>query len=136
MQMPTPASYTLKRATKLPFDHAADRVRHELAAEGFGIPTEINVQALLHEKLGTNREPYLILGACIPTLADQALTTEPDLGTLLPCNIAIYQTNGHTHIAAIDPTQMLSIVNNDTLTPLANQIRKKLAAVVRRASGS
>jgi uncharacterized protein (DUF302 family) len=132
--MPTATSYTLSATTALPFDEAVERVRTELKAEGFGVPAEINVQALLREKIGADREPYLILGACIPQLADQALDAEPDLGTLLPCNVAIYQTNGETHIAAIDPDRMLSIVGNDELRPVATKVRERLLAVVTRAT--
>jgi uncharacterized protein (DUF302 family) len=132
--MPTATSYTLSATTALPFDEAVERVRTELKAEGFGVPAEINVQALLREKIGADREPYLILGACIPQLADQALDAEPDLGTLLPCNVVIYQTDGETHIAAVDPERMLSIVGNDELRPVATQVRERLVAVVTRAT--
>ena len=132
--MPTDTSYTLTTTTELPFEEAVERVRAELTAEGFGIPAEINVQALLREKIGADREPYLILGACIPQLAHQALDAEPDLGTLLPCNVAIYQADGQTHISAIDPERMLSIVENDQLRPVAAQVRQRLNTVVTRAT--
>jgi uncharacterized protein (DUF302 family) len=132
--MPTDTSYTLTTTTELPFEEAVERVRTELTAEGFGIPAEINVQALLREKIGADREPYLILGACIPQLAHQALDAEPDLGTLLPCNVAIYQADGQTHISAIDPERMLSIVENDQLRPVAAQVRQRLNTVVTRAA--
>ena len=132
--MPTATSYTLSATTALPFDEAVERVRTELKAEGFGVPAEINVQALLREKIGADREPYLILGACIPQLAHQALDVEPDLGTLLPCNVAVYQADGRTHISAIDPERMLSIVENDRLRPVAAQVRERLITVVTRAT--
>jgi uncharacterized protein (DUF302 family) len=134
--MPTETSYTLTSTTEAPFEEAVERVRTELNAEGFGVPAEINVQALLREKIGAEREPYLILGACIPRLADLALNAEPDLGTLLPCNVAVYQVNGHTHISAIDPERMLAIVGNDELGPVATQVREKLEAAVTRAAGA
>jgi len=134
--MPTATGYTLTVTTDLSFDEAVERVRAELAAEGFGVPAEIDVQALLREKIGTDRQPYLIVGACIPQLAHEALNAEPDLGTLLPCNVALYQADGQTHISAIDPERMLSIVGNDELGPVAAQVRDKLAAVVARASAS
>ena len=132
--MPTATSYTLSATTALPFDEAVERVRTELKAEGFGVPAEINVQALLREKIGADREPYLILGACIPQLAHQALDAEPDLGTLLPCNVAVYQADGRTHISAIDPERMLSIVGNGELRPVATQVRERLIAVVTRVT--
>ena len=86
------------------------------------------MQATLNEKLGVEQEPYLILGACNPPLAHQALVAEPDLGTLLPCNVVVYQRDGETHISAIDAERMLSIVGNDELAPIAAEVREKLAA--------
>jgi len=127
-------SYTLTATTELGFSDATDRVREELKNEGFGVLCEIDVQATLKEKLGVDREPYLILGACNPTLADQALQTEPDLGTLLPCNIVIYRHDGVTHISAIDAERMLSIVANRELAPIAAEVRSRMAAVVERAT--
>ena len=129
-------SYTLSTTTELGLAEAAERVRAELKAEGFGILCEIDVQATLKEKLGVDREPYLILGACNPPLAHQALEAEPDLGTLLPCNVVVYRDHGETHISAIDAERMLSIVGNDELQPVAAKVRGKLAAVVERASGT
>jgi uncharacterized protein (DUF302 family) len=128
--------YTLTATTQLDFAEAVERVRAELARESFGIPAEINVQALLREKLDADMEPYLILGACIPPLAHQALSSEPELGTLLPCNVVVYRRDGATHISAIDAERMLSIVGNDELQPIATTVRDKLAAVVARAAGS
>jgi uncharacterized protein (DUF302 family) len=127
-------SYTLSTTTSQPFETAVERVRVELKAEGFGILSEIDVQATLREKLGVDEEPYLILGACNPPLAHQALTAEPELGTLLPCNVVVYQRDGQTRISAVDAERMLSIVGNDSLASVAAEIRAKLAAVVERAS--
>ncbi len=128
-------SYTLSAVTAHPFDEAVERVRAELHTEGFGVLTEIDVQATLKQKLGVDREPYVILGACNPPLAHQALTAEPQLGTLLPCNVVVYERERQTHISAIDPERMLAIVGNDDLAPIATMIREKLAAVVERPSG-
>jgi uncharacterized protein (DUF302 family) len=131
--MPAAIQYTLSAATDLRFADAVERVRAELEAEEFGVLCEIDVQATLREKMGAEMEPYLILGACNPTLAHRALSVEADLGVLLPCNVVVYQRDGQTHISAIDAERMLSIVGSDELQPVAAQVRDKLAAVVGRA---
>lgn len=129
-------SYTLSATTPLAFAAAVDRVRAELKTEGFGVLCEIDVQATLREKLGVEGEPYLILGACNPSLAHQALQAEPDLGVLLPCNVVVRQRGGETHISAIDPERMLSIVDNDVLAQVAAEVKGRLGAVVERAAAS
>lgn len=126
-------SYTLTATTELGFTEAVERVRGELKAEGFGVLCEIDVQATMRDKLGIEREPYLILGACNPPLAHRALEAEPELGVLLPCNVVVYQEQGQTQLAAIDPERMLSIVDNPGLRPIAAEIRERLAAVIARA---
>ena len=125
--------YTLSATTSLAFGDAVDRVRAELKAEGFGVLCEIDVQATMREKLGVEGEPCLILGACNPPLAHQVLQAEPDLAVLLPCNVVVSQRDGETHISAIDPERMLSIVDNDELTPVAAEAKSRLGAVVERA---
>jgi uncharacterized protein (DUF302 family) len=127
-------SYTLTRTTPLDFQEAVEHVRAELKEQGFGVQCEIDVQATLREKLGVDGEPYLILGACNPPLAHQALEVEPELGVLLPCNVIVYERNGETRISAIDPERMLSIVGNDQLAPVAAGVKERLRAVVERAS--
>lgn len=130
----TDTVYTLSGTTSLGYAGAVARVREALEEEGFGVLTEIDVQATLKQKLGVESDPYIILGACNPPLAHQALETEPELGALLPCNIAVYRRDNTTHIAAIDAERMLSIVGNDHLEPIAAQVRDKLARVVDRAA--
>ena len=127
-------TYTLTTGTDLAFADAVSRVREELADEGFGVLCEIDVQATLEAKLGVEREPYLILGACNPPLAHAALETEPELGVLLPCNVVVYQEDGQTQISAVDAERMLSIVGNDQLADTAGEVRRRLSAVVDRAS--
>jgi uncharacterized protein (DUF302 family) len=127
--------YTLSEKTTLPFEEAVERVRQELQAEGFGVLCEIDVQATLNEKLGVDREPYLILGACNPPLAHEALEAEPELGALLPCNVIVYRRDGETHISAVDAERMLSIVGNGRLAPIAADVRRRLADVVARSAG-
>lgn len=132
--MSTATGYTLSATTTSSFAEAVDRVRAELTHEGFGVLCEIDVQATLREKLGVEQEPYVILGACNPPLAHQALGAEPELGTLLPCNVVVYERDGATHISAIDAERMLSLVDNPKLAPVAAEVRERLAAVVERSS--
>jgi uncharacterized protein (DUF302 family) len=126
--------YTLKETTTLPFGEAVEKVRAELAQEGFGVLCEIDVQATLREKLGVETGRYLILGACNPPLAHRALEAEPELGALLPCNVVVYERDGQTHVAAIDPERMLSIVGNEALAEVAAEVRERLGRVVARAA--
>lgn len=128
--------YTMTTTTRLPFADAVDRARAELKAEGFGVLCEIDVQATLAEKLGVEREPYVILGACNPPLAQRALETEPDVGALLPCNVVVYAHEGETRVSAIDAERMLSIVGREELAPIAAEVRERLARVVERLSAS
>ncbi|HET7855736.1 MAG TPA: DUF302 domain-containing protein [Gaiellaceae bacterium] len=126
--------YTLTATTDRPFADAVERVRAELKEEGFGVLCEIDVRATLQEKLGVDREPYLILGACNPPLAHQALDAEPDLGALLPCKVVVYELAGETIVSAVDAERMLSIVPNEALEPIAADVRRRLASVVERAA--
>jgi uncharacterized protein (DUF302 family) len=126
--------YTLRKTTTLPFGDAVQKVRAELAQEGFGVLCEIDVQATLREKLGVETGRYLILGACNPPLAHRALEAEPELGALLPCNVVVYERDGQTHVAAIDPERMLSIVGNEALAEVAAEVRERLGRVVARAA--
>lgn len=123
-------TYTLHGTTRLPFAEAVAKVRETLKDEGFGVLTEIDVQATLREKLGEELEPYLILGACNPPYAHRALQLEPDLGTLLPCNVVVYVADGETHISAVDPVAMLGIVGNAELDPVAAEIRARMERAV------
>jgi uncharacterized protein (DUF302 family) len=127
----THTGYTLGGTTALSFDEAVARVRETLKDEGFGVLTEIDVQATLKDKLGAETRPYLILGACNPPYAHRALELEPDLGTLLPCNVVVRtEADGATHVAAVDPVAMLGIVGRDDLEPIALEIRAKVARAV------
>ncbi len=130
----THGSYRVSATTELDFAEAVDRVRQELAKEGFGVLCAIDVQATLNQKLGVQRDPYLILGACNPKLAHAALQAEPELGVLLPCNVIVYEHAGQTHIAAVDAERMLSIVGNDALATTASEVRQRLTTVVNQAA--
>ena len=123
-------TYTLHGTTRLPFADAVAKVRETLKEEGFGVLTEIDVQATLQEKLGAEMEPYLILGACNPTFAHRALGLEPELGSLLPCNVVVYERDGATHVSAVDPVAMLGMVENPGLEPIGRQIRERVERAV------
>ena len=126
------ARYALTGETTRPLTDTVERVREELRVEGFGVLTEIDVKATLREKLDIDVEPYVILGACNPALAHQALEAEPDIGVLLPCNVVVYERDGVTHVSAVDAERMLSIVGSDELTRVAEDVRARLGAVVDR----
>lgn len=113
------------------FDAAIERVTEELAKEGFGILTVIDVQATLKAKLGKDIKPYRILGACNPGLADQAITAVPEIGLLLPCNVLVREDDeSQVHVSFMDPGAVLGLVNDAGVDPLADQVKKKLERVV------
>ena len=111
-------------------DEVLARTREALASEGFGVLTEIDVQATMKAKLDVDREPYVILGACNPPLAHQALEVEPDLGVLLPCNVVVYRTGGRTRVSAVAADQMLGMVGNPGLKPVAAEVGARLSRVL------
>lgn len=123
-------NYTISREMNLSFDEAVEKARTLLQEAGYGVLSEIDVQAKLQEKLDIEREPYLILGACSPPLANQGLDVEPEFGTLLPCNVVVHEQEGRTHVAAVEPETMFSVVDNEELGPIAEQVRKDLTHVV------
>ena len=103
------------------------RVRKALADEGFGVLTEIDVQATLRDKLGEEMPPYTILGACNPPLAHQALKADPAIGGLLPCNVVVRaHPDGGTELIAVDPDRMLGIAEEPALEGLAHEVSERL----------
>ena len=116
--------------TDLSFEDAVERCRESLAAEGFGVLTEIDVQATLKKKLGVDRDPYLILGACHPPSADRALTAVPGVGVLLPCNVTVSVESGHTIVRAMDPASAMGILEEPELAPVGNQVGAALRRVI------
>jgi len=124
----------MRREVALPYHQAVERVREELGTEGFGVLTEIDIKATLKEKIDVDFRPYVILGACNPTLAHQALSEETDIGLLLPCNVIVYQMDDpeHSLVAAIDPVTQLSITGNEKMTPMSQDVKARLTRVLER----
>ena len=122
--------YGCKKESTLPFKEAVGKVKEELAEEGFGILTEIDVKATLKKKLDVDYENYLILGACNPPFAYEALKAEKDVGLLLPCNVVVYEDGGKTFVSAILPTVAMEMIENQTLGEIAKQVEEKLKKVV------
>jgi uncharacterized protein (DUF302 family) len=110
----------------VPYEEAILRVKDALKAEGFGVLTEIDVRRTLKEKIDAEMEPYSILGACNPQLAHRALTTEPEIGLLLPCNVVVRAEGGGSCVEIADPKVMLGIVSNDALDAIADEAKQRL----------
>lgn len=106
-----------------PFAVAVDNVKTSLAAVGFGTLTEIDMQATLKAKIGEDIDPYVIIGACNPTLASRVLASEPQMGVLLPCNVVVRQTDVGVIVEALDPGLMATISGNSDIEPIAAEAR-------------
>ncbi|HQV40064.1 MAG: DUF302 domain-containing protein [Flavobacteriales bacterium] len=110
-----------------------ERTVEALKTEGFGVLTEIDLQATLKKKLNKDHLPHLILGACNPGFADQVVTLEPRISTMLPCNVTIRQLPDGSHeVAAIDPAAAMSAVKNPAIEPFAAQVRDALKRVIEK----
>jgi uncharacterized protein (DUF302 family) len=124
-------SYGFKRTVDGDVAAVEERVRSALAAEGFGILTEIDVAATFKAKLGIDFRPYKILGACSPPIAHAALDAEEDMGLLLPCNVIVYaRAKGRSVVAVLDPVQQLGISGRDDLGALAADVRARLKRAI------
>jgi uncharacterized protein (DUF302 family) len=119
--------YGLRVELPLDYDQAVERATAALKAEGFGVLTTIDVRATLKQKLGAEFRRYVILGACNPPLAHQALGAELEIGLLLPCNVVVYENGpGRSVVAAMAPLEAMSVVGNAALTPVAEQADRRL----------
>lgn len=123
-------SYYFSKILNLTFDESIVKVTEALKKEGFGILTEIDVQATLKKKLDVDFRPYKILGACNPPFAHKALESEDKIGTMLPCNVIIQQKENGVEVAAIDPVASMKAVNNDKLDEVAKEIQYKLKTII------
>jgi len=128
-------SYYLARISTRPFDAVVAETIDRLRAEGFGILSDIDVQATLRAKIGADVPRYRILGACNPQFAHEALRIEDKLGVLLPCNVIVRETGtGDVEVASIDPVASLERTGNPALAPLATEVRRRLANVIASVS--
>jgi uncharacterized protein (DUF302 family) len=118
-----------------PYEEAMERVTAALKAEGFGVLTEIDVKATMKKKLDAEFRKYAILGACNPPLAHRALSTELEIGLLLPCNVIVYEEDGGSVVSIVDPISMLGVVDSPALKPVADEARARLERVA-KALGS
>jgi len=125
------SNFGFGKIVELGFEEAIEKVTVEMAKEGFGILTVIDVQATLKAKLDKDMRPYRILGACNPVLAHQAITAVPDIGLLLPCNVLVREDDdGQVHIEFMDPGAVLGLVDDVRVDPLAGQVKQKLELVL------
>lgn len=113
-------------------DEARARVTEALAAEGFGVLSEIDVRSTLKKKLDLEFRPYLILGACNPDLAHRALTAEPQIGLLLPCNVVIQEADRGVVVSVANPRAMFGLVPNPKLQPVVSDVDKRLRRVLQQ----
>jgi len=124
-------SYYFSKTVRDDFDTAILKVTEELKKEGFGVLTEIDVQETLKKKLDVDFRKYKILGACNPNFAHQALSEEPFIGTMLPCNVIVQQQeNGKVEVSAVDPVASMMAVQNEKLGEVAGAVREKLRKVI------
>ena len=123
-------SYGTSVTVDLPFADAVGRIREALKGQGFGVLTEIDVTATLRDKLGEQIEDYIILGACNPPFAHQALGIDRSIGLLLPCNIVVRAIAGGTLVEALDPQVMVTVTGRPELKPVADEIARRLAGAL------
>jgi len=122
--------YSINFTVKGSFADVEAKITEELKKEGFGILTEIDAQATLKKKLDKDIKPYKILGACNPPFAYKAITAEPEIGVLLPCNVVLRQVeDGEIAISMMDPSPVMNMTTNDEIKSVANEVRAKLIKV-------
>ncbi len=124
------SNYGISKKVNLNFEEAVEKTISALKEKGFGILTDIDVKTTLKEKLGIDYKNYRILGACNPPRAHKALESEEEIGLLLPCNVIVYEGEDGVVVSAIDPVKAFSIVDNESLAPLAEEVRQMLTEVI------
>jgi uncharacterized protein (DUF302 family) len=124
------SKYAFGKSVDMGFEQAVGAVTQALAKEGFGVLTEIDVAATLKKKLGLERAPYRILGACNPQFAAKALEAEPQIGALLPCNVVVREDAGRTVVEFMDPHAVLELVGRPEIASIAGEVRARLERVM------
>ncbi len=122
--------YSISKKSSLSFSDTLEKTKSELKKEGFGVLTNINIKATLKEKLGVERDNYVILGACNPPNAHKALNAEIEIGLMLPCNVIVYEKEGDTYVSAIRPSVAMGMIDNPGLVDVAGTIEEKLQRVI------
>jgi uncharacterized protein (DUF302 family) len=121
------SKYVFGKPVAMSFDQAVQRITEELGKVGFGVLSDIDVQATMRKKIGHEMPPYRILGACNPHIASRAIGAEPQIGALLPCNVVVRQDGaGAVHVEVMDPQAVLQLVDNPAVPALAAEVRQKL----------
>jgi len=123
-------NYGFSREVSLAYEAAIEKVTAELAKEGFGILTAIDVRETMKKKLGVDFTRYVILGACNPPLAHRALQAEEQIGLLLPCNVIVYEKGGKTVVAAFDPMIMSHIIDSPEMKGIAEEVKTRLVRAI------
>lgn len=126
----TATEYAYRTELPVPYEEAIERVTAALKEEGFGVLTEVDVKATLKKKLDADFRRYVILGACNPPLAHQALQADLEIGLLLPCNVIVYEKDEGSVISIVDPISMLGVVQNPALDPVASEAKARLRRVL------
>jgi uncharacterized protein (DUF302 family) len=128
--MKTTGSYAFEITTRLSFEEAIARVTAALGTEGFGVLTEIDVRATFQKKLGLDTPPFRILGACNPPFAHRALSAEPLVGVLMPCNVTVREAGDHRVIAAMEPNVMSLVIDRPEIATIAGEVSERLHRVL------
>ena len=123
-------SYYFSKTLDVPLSQAVEKTIDALKSRGFGVLTRIDVQSVLKEKIGADFHPYVILGACNPRMAHQALHAEDKIGTMLPCNVIVQEVGGKTEVAAVDPVASMQAIQNPGLEAIAVKVQEELKAAV------
>ena len=125
-------SYYIAKNVDFPYEEAIQKTKESLKEQGFGVITEIDMQAVLKSKIDKNIPPYIILGACNPSYAYHAVQTEDNIGLMLPCNVVVREDkNGKVEVSAIDPLEAMKPVGNDGLGEMAMEVRDKLEKAIK-----